>query len=335
MQEIKRLEIPAKGVRSLCWQGDELVDWVSGGNRYSLDGTSSRAYVNYGYRFDRAAVSPDGQYAVIYEGLGTKGLLLKNGEILREINRSYYHADVYGYPIVLFNLPDRRTVLAHCPEEYNRLEIEDVETGKCLTKRSGETADFFQSRLSVSPDGRYLMSAGWIWHPFEYVLVFDVEQVLARPELLDAEPDWSLTGSRAEIHSVAFVDAETALFDSTDSYYADDDEDEKDKNKFTLRPDQLGHYSFREKRYLTIAPLGEPLGTMMPCGDFVVGFYKHPKLVKIATGEIVARWPDLETENHYGSIDTGLSKMPPLALDPANKRFAVADAEKITVIQLG
>lgn len=95
MKEINRVILPAKGVRSLSWQGDTLVDWVSGGNLHSLDGTSRRSYVNWAYGFDRAVTSPDGRFAVIYETLGTKGLVLKDGEFVREINRSFYHASAY------------------------------------------------------------------------------------------------------------------------------------------------------------------------------------------------------------------------------------------------
>ena len=335
MQEIDRVVIPAKNIRSLCWQGDEMVDWVEGGNRYCLDGTVSCAHVNYTYRFDRAVASSNGQYAAIYEGNGTKGLVLKDGKMLREINRSYYCADVYEYPIALFDFPDGRTVLAHCPEEYNKLEIEDAETGERLTKRVGETADFFQSRLSVSPGGKYLMSAGWYWHPLDFVSIYDLEQVLAHSALLDAELDWDLAVGMAEIHSAAFADADTALFTSADLYFNEHDIDKEDKGKFVLQPDQIGLYSIAERRFLSLAPLTEPLGTLMPVGDFVLSFYEHPKLVKIATGEIIVRWPDLETGNQNSSIGQNSGKLPPLALDPVNKRFAVADDEKITVVQLG
>ena len=72
-----------------------------------------------------------------------------------------------------------------------------------------------------------------------------------------------------------------------------------------------------------------------PFGGFVVGFYEHPKLVEVATGKTAARWPEMETGSQNGSINSKLDEIPPFALDPANKRFAVADAEKITVIQLG
>jgi hypothetical protein len=88
----------ATGIRSLCWRGDELVDWVGGGRAFAADGTERPARVIYGYRFDAATASPDGRFAVIYERLGTKGLLLHDGRIVRELDRSFYHAAAYEYP---------------------------------------------------------------------------------------------------------------------------------------------------------------------------------------------------------------------------------------------
>jgi hypothetical protein len=54
------------------------------------------------------------------------------GSLIREVNRSYYHADAYRYPLALFTLPDGRTGVVHCPEDYNRLEIDDARTGHRL-----------------------------------------------------------------------------------------------------------------------------------------------------------------------------------------------------------
>jgi hypothetical protein len=56
-----------------------------------------------------------------------------DGGLIRELGRSYYHADAYRYPLALFTLPDGRTGLVHCPAAYNRLEIEDALTGAPLT----------------------------------------------------------------------------------------------------------------------------------------------------------------------------------------------------------
>jgi hypothetical protein len=116
---------PATGIGSLCWRGDDLIDWVGGGRALALDGTEQPASVGYAYRFDAATASRDGRFAVIYERLGTKGLVLKDGKILREIDRSFYHANAYEYPVALFHEPEGRLLLAHCPRGYNRIELED------------------------------------------------------------------------------------------------------------------------------------------------------------------------------------------------------------------
>jgi hypothetical protein len=326
----QRITLPAPGVRSLCWHGEELVDWVSGGRRYPLDGSSMvDPHVRFAYRFDVAAVSPSGRYACIYERLGTKGLLVREGSVLREIDRSYYCANAYDYPLVLFALPDGREVLAHCPNEYNRLEIEDLETGRRLTARSNEQADdFFHSRLAASPDGRRLLSAGWIWHPFDTVSFYGVEEALAEPGLLDA-----LSGfpeRSVEVNSAAFLSSRfVALTSAPDADNFNDEDDAPD-----IRPGTISVYDLEAGRVISVAPHHEPVGEMMPLGEeAVVGFYGHPKVIDLRTGAIMREWPELETGQRNSSITWSQQKpMPPLALDPANRRFAVADGEAITVI---
>jgi hypothetical protein len=170
----------ATGIRSLCWRGDQLVDWVGGGRAFAPDGTETPARVIYSYRFDAATASPDGRFAVIYERLGTKGLLLHDGQIVRELDRSFYHAAAYEYPVALFNGPDGRALLTHCPGNYCRIELEDAETGRPLTASADrKPSDFFHSRLAASPNGKRLLSAGWVWHPLSLVACFDVAQALA------------------------------------------------------------------------------------------------------------------------------------------------------------
>lgn len=113
---------------SLVWEGDTLVDWVAGGNRYSLDGSFESAHTRFSDRFNGVSASPDGRCAAVFERRWTNGLLiindLENPEYTHiragervfpfrkidmcEIKRSYYEADAYEYPIALFNLPDGR-----------------------------------------------------------------------------------------------------------------------------------------------------------------------------------------------------------------------------------
>jgi hypothetical protein len=215
VKEIKRTIIPIKSgyeARALCWHGDELIDWA-GIIRYQLDGTSSGPEFIYAYPFDHAVSSASGEYAVLYQRLGTKGVILKGGEVVREINRSFYHAHVYEYPVALFTLPDGREVIAHCPDRYNVIEIEEVESGKRLTARSGDSDDFFHSRLQVSPDSRYLLSAGWVWHPWDTIQLFDIVQALEAPESLDRNLSGDLMKvDIGEIHTAAFNGPDLIVF---------------------------------------------------------------------------------------------------------------------------
>ena len=164
--EKETFRIPVKEgqrILSLCWRGAELVDLASGGTRYRLDGTVELPGVFFAYHFNRAVVSNDGNYSVIYEALGTKGLVLRGNKPVREINRSFYHAHVYEYPFAIIHLPDGRTAIAHCPDAYNKIKIEEIESGQRLTAREGDAADFFHSRLQATPDSEFII--GFHEHP--------------------------------------------------------------------------------------------------------------------------------------------------------------------------
>ena len=324
MNEINRTVIPIKSgheARTLCWHGDELIDWAAGIIRYQLDGASSGPTVNYAYRFDHAVSSTSGVYVVLHEQMGTKGLILKRGKVVREINRSFYCANAYEYPVALFTLPDGREVIAHCPDHYNVIEIEEVESGTRLTSRTGEAADFFHSRLQVSSDRRYLLSAGWIWHPWDTIQLFDIAQALQSPESLDRKWSGDLSNANVgEIHAAAFNGPDLIVF-------AGEAEEEK-----LL---QLCVYSIQANAVLTSCVLDSPSGTLMPLGDVAVSFYESPKLLDLATGNVLQRWPELSTGQQNSSIIHHTDRVPPIALDPLNRRFAVADSENITVVQLG
>jgi hypothetical protein len=195
-------------LKSLCWRGDTLVDWASGGITYQLDGSSSHPRINWAYRFDAAVQSPSGRHAVVYERLGTKALLIEGTKLIRELNRSYYQAHAYEYPVAFCLTSDGRELLVHCPDEYCRLEIEDVVTGERLTRHNARNpTDFFHSRLAVSADGRWLSNTGWVWHPFGLVAVYDIAAALADPTLLDRidTPGLAFSG---EIDMAAFADAD-------------------------------------------------------------------------------------------------------------------------------
>lgn len=82
--------------------------------------------------------------------------------MVRRLHRCDYYASAFVFPLALWVSDSGHTLLAHCPDDYNRVEIDDVDAGERLTAEAGrEPRDFFHSRLAVSPSGRRLLTAGW------------------------------------------------------------------------------------------------------------------------------------------------------------------------------
>lgn len=326
----QRIEIPLKTpIQSLCWNSDSLIDWAAGNRIIHLNGKVEDPHVNWAYRFDAAVTSPSGRYAVIYERLGTKGLILDRGNLLREINRSFYCADVYEYPIVLFQHPDGRELIAHCPEEYNQVEIEETATGKRLTNvPDRKPEDFFHSRLAVSPGSTRLLSAGWVWHPFNSACIWNIAEGLKDSKTLDIARE-PLQTTRTEISSAAFVDDDRILINSST-----DADHFGDKGDSPFLPGCLGLFNLASNAFEALVKTEENVGSMMWLGDHhVIGLYETPKLFDLRTGRVIFRWPDIPTGTQNSSIIHHVPPLPPIAADPAGKRFAVALKDCIVVIQ--
>jgi hypothetical protein len=318
--ERRRYRIERKGVRSLVWVDGELLDHAA-------------TMAGWGLPFDGAVVSPTGAFAAAITRLGTKGVILKHGKVLREINRSYYCAQAYLYPIAFARLEDGREVLIHCPDAYNKLEVELAETGERLTSRPGKGIDVFHSRLSASPSGRHLVSAGWLWHPFGIVQVFDLQAALARPETLD-EPNLPLGRSIAgEVQSACWIDADRLLVAT------DPDAERLDAPDFepaSLGQGELACWSISKGEFTYRTQVGRSVGPTMAVGDdTVITFFEHPTLTNTRTGAVELAWQDIDSGREDSSIVWHRPPDPPIALDPARARFAVADADGITVVEVG
>jgi hypothetical protein len=322
--------LPAERVRSLIWQNDKLVDWVCGVVEYDLNGGKRGPTVNYAYRFDAAIASPSGKFVALYERLGTKVIILGPDRLFREVNRSFYHAEVYEYPILFVRLADGREVLAHCPESYCDLQLEDPTTGVQLTEPgAGRIQSMFHSRLAANAAGNRLLSAGWIWHPDDVVHVFDLKPTGHGRLSLESCDACCYQG--AEASSAVFNSAGRVIVAS-----AKDAEDflEGEPGE-RLRPGMIGVYDLDQQNLVSLAPLEEEAGTLMPFGErYVVGFFEHPKLIEVATGRVLCRWNDLNTGQQNSSILWHKPLPPPIALDPLSGRFAVTDDKQITVITL-
>ncbi len=187
MASFKRYDLKVPYLRSLHWQGDAVVDLLHGGTKYLRDGTIEEPPVHLVYAYPFDSLAGKGAYAVLYEKYGTKGLLVRTQDLhlVRELNRSYYYAKDYAYPIASFQLPDGRDAIIHCPQEYCSLDVELVEGGERLTKREYQSQDYFHSKLQVSSDGRYLVENAWVWQPWSVIQCYDLKQALQDPAHLD------------------------------------------------------------------------------------------------------------------------------------------------------
>jgi hypothetical protein len=315
-------------MRSLCWAGDTLIDWVGGGRVLHLDGELEKARVSYGYRFDSAIASPCREFAVIYEKLGTKGLVLRRGEVVREINRSFYCADAYEYPIAIFRSASGQVIIAHCPDQYCRIELEDIATGERIGGRGKrEPKDFFHSRLRVSPGGRWLLSAGWVWHPFGMVEVFDLEAAMRTSDALDQPV--GIPKIDGEVAAAEFMPNHRMLI-TTSKETLDDD-----ANEAVIGANSVAIINLATRQVISRLPTAEPLGSLMPVDDEVaVGFFEHPKLISLQTGAVLKKWETVKSGNQTSSIIWNGISTPPIAIDVSHRRFAVAEDSCVVVVDL-
>jgi hypothetical protein len=315
--------ITANSLKTICWLNDKIIDWAEGGEvRYPNDQKKQLGYYHYGFRFDAAITSDDLQYAFIYEKLGTKGLLLKNDEILREINRSYYFANVYEYPAAFATI-DNVTYLVHCPVNYCQLDFENVETGELVTNiPERKSSDTFHSRLEVSPDNTWLMSKGWRWHPVDAVEVFNIKECLNNPLLLDAahlSPDIDV-----EISTASFINDNTILIGTGDEVFDDEIDGLPIRHIaiWNLTPNKINSTVKVQAEFGNLYAINE---------QYAWDTFKFPKIIDINTGESVDKDETIDSGEQRSSIvlndDAGLS-----IFNPNTKQLAVRNGEKIYVL---
>ncbi|MFJ8056998.1 hypothetical protein [Streptomyces sp. NPDC096142] len=313
--------------QSLVWNGDDLVDPV-GGRRWGPDGVEQHASVVHGSPFDRCVASPSGRYSVVYAERGTEALLLDGDRLVRELSRSYDHAEDFDYAVALGTLRGGREVLVHCPEEYNVLEIEDAESGERLTVGERRPRDVFHSRLEMSPDGTHLLSAGWLWHPHGIAEVFDVARALTDPAVLDDRGVLpSDPGTDDEVVSACWLDGDRVAV-ATGELALDDE------GFSVLGPGQLGVWSLSAGQWTHRSRVDFCVGTLIARGDTVVSLHGHPRLVDVTTGAVVAEWPTVEVSRRDGSYGATHIPTPVAALHPDGTRLAVAQPESIAIITL-
>lgn len=284
--------------KTISWRGNDLIDWATGRKITGGSDLPDRL-PSYAFDFDAAITSADGQYALIFKKLGSKALLLKNGKMLREINRSYYQAEVYEYPAVFFVAPNGRTYLAHCPEAYCQLDFEDVETGEVITRAADrKPQDYFYSRLEVSPDNKWLISKGWVWHPWDMVIAFNIEACIQNPLLLDSvqkSPDVD-----AEVGMAGFISNHEVLIGAIgESELMDDEAD----NAEALKPGQLVVWNLETDALSAAVTIKGPFGNIFPIDDtYTWDLLECPRIINYRTGEVVDQLEEFTVSPQTSSI---------------------------------
>jgi len=319
-----RQTIIANYLTTICWFNDLIVDWASAGQWYSLNGKEGQfGHDSYAFDFDSCIISENGQYAFIYKRLGTKGLLLKDGELLREINRSYYLASDYDYPAA-FATVRNITYLIHCPLAYDRLDFENAETGEIITNTlERKPPGVFHSRLEVNQDNSFLMSKGWVWHPREIVEVFNIADCIKNPLLLDQSdlrPKFDV-----EICTANFIDSSNVLIGSSN--------DVIDEDAVDLPVKHLAIWNLTTNQVTNSIKVKGEFGNVYAINKrYAWDTFEFPKIIDLTTGEIIEKDETIDSGKQNSSMITDSSKLPLIAFNQQTKQLAIAKNDKIEVL---
>jgi len=323
---MQRITIDTNNLKTIDWFNNKVVDWNSAGTQYSENGENKQLQkCHFGFECDGSITSENGEYVFIFQKLGTKGLLLKNGELLREVNRSYYQSEIYEFPAAFFTY-NGRTYLVHCPIEYCRLDFEDAETGEIITKQSVRNPqDFFHSRLEVSIDNKQLLSKGWFWHPFDSIELFDIEKCISDPKLLDKGK--TIPNVTSEICSASFIDHNRILVCA--SY----EEPMDNENEEPVPPGHIAIWNIDSNKIIKAVKVNGEFGNVFSIDDKKCwDLYKYPKIIDLTNGEIIDKLEELSSGHQKSSIIHHLKDLPKITFNKETKQIAIAKGNKIEIL---
>ena len=125
-------------------------------------------------------VSRDGRTAAVLMERTPHGVLLDlgTGELRRRLHRGTYHVDVSGWAFAFLER-DGRGLFVHAAD-WNSLAATWCDSLEAV--RAPDLANNFLCRLSMSPGGKWIASAGWAWQPWGMVEVRALDRWLGGAE---------------------------------------------------------------------------------------------------------------------------------------------------------
>lgn len=322
---MRRTTIKTNYLQTIDWYENSLIDWNSAGTQYTEKGEVKQLNKYFfGFTCDGSITYENGEYVLIYQKLGTKGLLLKNGELLREINRSYYQSSVYEFPATFLTFKNK-TYLVHCPFSYNQIDFEDAETGEIVTRSTKrKPKDIFHSRLEVSPDNKSLISKGWVWHPIDVMELFDIEKCFENPSLLDK--GINIPNVNAEISSASFINNDKILVRASKEGWADEESD-------IIKDGQIATWNFKMGEILNPITTNSDIGNIFAINETKCwDLYNNPKIIDLTNGEVVDQIEEIDSGKQGSSIISHLADLPRIAFNRKTKQMAIAKDNTIEIL---
>ncbi|NUT94947.1 MAG: hypothetical protein HOY78_23280 [Saccharothrix sp.] len=194
----------------LALTADGLVALGDGGSRLvgAVDVPADSDRTPYKPRRAAVHTSPDGRFAAVVTDYGQYGSVvdLGDGSTVLELDRGGYQVDTTPFPVAFVG----STVVA--ATDWNRLDAFDTATGRLLSERdmAQRYSNYFHGALHPSPDGRWLVSDGWVWSPVGVPYAVDLDAWLHGGHAFAPEDGTRLTyREHAWDQPIAWVDERT------------------------------------------------------------------------------------------------------------------------------
>ena len=130
-------------------------------------------------------------YVAFVNTISTKGFMfnLLDNSLHLSLERGDYHVEHCSFPIAFYSRKDE-VFLIH-GTDWNRLDITSLSDKKLMTDRivayhkenPVNYFDYFHSLLCISPDEKHFISNGWVWSPYDLLMMWQIEDFLTEYEL--------------------------------------------------------------------------------------------------------------------------------------------------------